>query len=254
MEALTVVLVGLALGSFLNVVIHRVPKGMSLVRPPSTCPKCGKGIKPYDNIPVLSFLILRGKCRFCRAPIAWSYPLVELATGLTFLLLWNRFDLTPDFFAACVFSGGLIALSVIDFYHQILPEVISLPLIGLAFGYAFLRPGFGFLRALLGAAVGAGFLLLIYGAYYLLRKKEGLGLGDVILMVLIGAFLGWKLVILTLILASFVGALVGIFLISFRKKGLQHALPFGTFLGPAAIIALLWGDRVIAAYLTLFPK
>lgn len=254
MEALIVVLVGLALGSFLNVVIHRVPKRMSLVMPPSTCPKCGKRIKPYDNIPGLSFLVLGGKCRFCRAPISPSYPLVELATGLTFFLLWSRFDLTPAFFASCVFSGGLIALSVIDFYHQILPEVITFPLIGLSFGWSFLRPGGGFLQALWGAAAGAGFLLLVYGLYYLLRKKEGLGLGDVILMVLVGSFLGWKLTLLTLILASFVGALVGIFLMAFRKKDLQHALPFGTFLGPAAIAALIWGDRIIAAYLSLFQK
>jgi leader peptidase (prepilin peptidase)/N-methyltransferase len=254
MEALTVILVGLVIGSFLNVVIHRVPQGMSIVRPPSACPNCGKPIKPYDNIPVLSFLILGGKCRFCRAPIAWSYPLVELATGLAFILIWTRYGLSPAFFASCVFAGGLIALSVIDFYHQLLPEVITLPLTALAFGYAFFRPGIGFLQALLGAAVGAGFLLLIYGGYYIIRKKEGLGLGDVVLMVLIGAFLGWKLTILTLILASFVGALVGIFLLSVRKKGLQHTLPFGTFLGPAAIVALLWGDRIIAAYLTLYPK
>jgi leader peptidase (prepilin peptidase)/N-methyltransferase len=254
MEALTVVLVGLCIGSFLNVVIHRVPKGMSLVRPPSTCPKCGKAIKPYDNLPVLSYLLLGGKCRFCRTPIPRSYPLVEAATALIFLLLWVRFDLGPDFFAGCVFSGGLIALSIIDFYHQILPEVITLPLIGLALGWSFLRTSFGPGKALLGAAVGAGFLLLIYGVYYLLRKREGLGLGDVTLMVLIGAFLGWKLVILTLILASFTGALVGVFLLSVRKKSLQHALPFGTFLGPAAVVALLWGDRIIAAYLGLFPK
>lgn len=254
MEALTVLLVGLCIGSFLNVVIHRVPKGMSLVRPPSTCPRCRKEIRPYDNVPVLSFILLGGKCRFCRAPIPWSYPLVELATGLVFLLLWRRFDLGPELFAGCVFSAGLIALSVIDFYHQILPEVITLPLIGLALGWSFFRPGFGIGRALLGAGVGAGFLLLIYGAYYLLRKKEGLGLGDVTLMVLIGAFLGWKLVLLTLILSSFTGALVGIFLLSARKKTLQHALPFGTFLGPAAIAALLWGDRIISAYLGLFPK
>jgi leader peptidase (prepilin peptidase)/N-methyltransferase len=180
--------------------------------------------------------------------------LVELATGLTFLLIRNRFGLGPDFFAGCVFSGGLIALSVIDYYHQILPEVITLPMIGLALGWSFFRPDFGIGRALLGAGVGAGFLLLIFGAYYLVRKREGLGLGDVTLLVLIGAFLGWKLVILTLILASFTGALVGVFLLSARKKSLQHALPFGTFLGPAAIAALIWGDRIIAAYLGLFPK
>lgn len=254
MEALTVLLIGLCVGSFLNVVIHRVPQGMSLVRPPSTCPRCRKEIKPYDNIPVLSFLLLGGKCRFCRAPISWRYPLVELVTALTFVLLWRRFGLGPEFFAGCVFSAALIALSVIDFYHQILPEVITLPLIGLALGWSFFRPGFGIGPALLGAGVGAGFLLLIYGIYYLVRKREGLGLGDVTLLILIGAFLGWRLVILTLVLASFAGALVGIFLLSVRKKGLQHALPFGTFLGPAAVAALLWGDRIITAYLGMFPK
>ena len=230
----------------------RIPRNLSLVRPPSSCPNCETRIRFYDNIPVISYLILKGKCRKCGAKIPFSYPLVEFVTPLAFLLLYFYFSLSLYFFAACLFTSALIVLFVIDILHQLLPDEITLPSIVLALIYSGFRKDLSLTDALIGAVAGAGFLLFIYGAYYLLRKKEGLGMGDVTMMLMIGAFLGWRLTFLTLILASFCGAIVGVILIFFRRKDLQFALPFGSFLAPAAYFALLWGEKVIQAYLSLY--
>ncbi len=253
-EIILIVVFGLVWGSFLNVVIYRLPKGISLLRPPSSCPHCGKHIKVYQNIPILSYLVLRGKCGFCGARISPVYPLVEALTPLCFLLVYEQYSLSSHFFASCLFVTALIVLGFIDYYHQILPDEITLPGFGLAFLYTFFRDDLSLIQALLGAATGAGFLLLVYGAYYLLRKKEGLGLGDVTMMLMVGAFLGWKQTLLTLILASIGGALVGVCFILFKKKNLQHALPFGTFLAPAAFVSLLYGQKIIESYLSLYRQ
>jgi leader peptidase (prepilin peptidase)/N-methyltransferase len=252
-EAIIIILVfGLAWGSFLNVVIYRLPLGMSLVKPASSCPQCKRMIPFYDNIPFFSFLLLLGKCRKCGAKIPVSYFLVEILTPLSFLLIYQKHSLSFFFLASCLFASAMIVLGFIDFYHQILPDEITLPGIVLALVYAPFRSDLNLTQALIGAVVGAGFLLFIYGAYYLFRKKEGLGMGDVTMMLLIGAYLGWKLTFFTLILASFVGAIVGVFFIFFQKKDFQYALPFGTFLAPAAYFSLLWGKPIIQAYLSLF--
>ncbi len=251
-EIIIILLFGLAWGSFLNVVIFRLPLGMSLLRPPSSCPQCKKKINFYDNIPVLSYLLLRGKCRTCGGKIPFSYFLVEILTPLSFLLIYQKHALSFFFFASCLFASAMIVLGFIDFYHQLLPDEITLPGIFLALIYAPFRSNLNLTQALIGAVAGAGFLLFIYGVYYLLRKKEGLGMGDVTMMLLIGAYLGWQLTFFTLILASFAGAVVGILFILFQKKNLQYSLPFGTFLAPAAFFALLWGESIIQAYLGLF--
>jgi leader peptidase (prepilin peptidase)/N-methyltransferase len=251
-EIIIILVFGLAWGSFLNVVIYRLPLGMSLVKPPSSCPQCKRKIPFYDNIPFFSYLLLRGKCRECGAKIPVSYFLVEILTPLSFLLIYQKHSLSFFFVASCLFASAMIVLGFIDFYHQILPDEITLPGIVLALVYAPFRSDLNLTQALIGAVVGAGFLLFIYGAYFLLRKKEGLGMGDVTMMLLIGAYLGWKLTFFTLILASFVGAIVGVFFIFFRKKDFQYALPFGTFLAPAAYFSLLWGEPIIQAYLSLF--
>jgi len=256
-KIILIVVVGLAWGSFLNVVIYRLPQRISLLQPPSSCPHCQTRIKVYDNIPVLSYILLRGKCRHCQAKIPLTYPLVELLTPLSFLLLYSQYSLSVHFFASALFVSALVALGFIDFTHQILPDEITLPAAALALIYSLFGLGLTFTQALVGAVVGAGILLLVYGAYYLLRKKEGLGLGDVTMMLMIGAFLGWQQTLFTLILASLLGALVGGFFILFRKKTLQYALPFGTFLAAAAFVSLIWGERIITAYLSLyknFPK
>lgn len=251
-EIIFILLFGLAWGSFLNVVIFRLPLGMSLLSPPSSCPQCKKKIKFYDNIPVLSYLLLKGKCRTCGSRIPVSYFLVEVLTPLSFLLVYQKHSLSLFFFASCLFTSAMIVLGFIDFYHQILPDAITLPGLVLALTYAAFRPDLTLTQALVGALAGAGFLLFIYGAYYLLRKKEGLGMGDVTMMLLIGAYLGWQLTFFTLILASVVGAVVGVVFILTQKKDLQYSLPFGTFLAPAAYVAMLWGGSIVQAYLDLF--
>jgi len=252
METVIILLFGLAWGSFLNVVIYRLPRDLSLISPPSSCPHCGKRIRAIENIPLISYMALRGKCSRCGSKIPFSYPFVEALTPLCFLLLFASFATSLHFFASCLFASALIVLCFIDYHHQILPDEITLPGIVLAIAYALFRKDLSLTGALLGAVVGAGILLLIFALYYLLRKKEGLGMGDVTLMLMIGAFLGWKGALLTLILGSFSGALVGIFMLAFKKKGLQHALPFGTFLAPAAFVALLFGQQIISAYLSLY--
>lgn len=256
MRLVVVILFGLVWGSFLNVVIYRLPLGLNLATPPSTCPRCGTRIRPYDNIPLLSYLLLGGKCRHCRAPISPVYPLVEALTAGAFVLAFFHHgrEWSWPLLATCLFAGALIALGFIDYFHQILPDEITIPGLVLALGYSFLRRDLTFLQALLGAAVGAGFLLVVYLVYKGVRKKEGLGFGDVTMMLFVGAFVGWQKTLLTLILASFAGALVGVVLIAVRKKDLQHALPFGTFLAPAAYVAALWGEAIISAYLGLFKR
>jgi leader peptidase (prepilin peptidase)/N-methyltransferase len=253
-EKIIIALFGLAWGSFLNVVIYRLPRGHSLLWPPSSCPRCKTKIKPYDNIPVLSYLLLRGKCRACGSPISVLYPLVEAITPVCFLLLHGRFGLSVHFFTSCIFASALIALCFIDLTHQILPDEITLPGLVLALVYAGFRPDLSLRQAMVGGVVGAGFLLVIYSAYRFLRKKEGLGMGDVTMMLFVGAYLGWQKAFFTLLAASLAGALVGVFLLSFRKKDLQFSLPFGTFLAPAAFAALVWGDRIIRAYLSLYRR
>ncbi|MFB0566138.1 MAG: A24 family peptidase [Candidatus Aminicenantaceae bacterium] len=251
-KIILIILFGLAWGSFLNVVIYRLPRRMSLIRPSSFCPRCNIKIKFYDNIPLISFFILRGKCRNCQEKIPVSYLLVELVTPLCFLLLYSHYSLSILFFVSCLFTSALIVLSFIDFCHQILPDEITLPGLALALIYALFRSDINLTQALVGAVTGAGFLLFVYGAYYALRKKEGLGMGDVTMMLMIGAYLGFLRTFFTLILASLAGALVGVVIIAFKKKDLQYSLPFGTFLAPAAFVSLLWGERIINAYLSMY--
>jgi leader peptidase (prepilin peptidase)/N-methyltransferase len=259
METMTLIFIavfGLVFGSFLNVVIYRLPRGLSLMRPPSSCPGCGARIKPYDNVPVLSYLVLGGKCRKCGRKISPVYPAVEALTALGFVLVYfnSGRSLDLEFFAGCLFTSALIVLGFIDYFHQILPDAVTLPGRGLALAYAFFRDDLTFRGALLGAVAGAGFLLLVYGAYFLIRKKEGLGMGDVTMLLMIGAYLGLMRTLLTLILASFVGALAGVYLILRRGKDFQFALPFGTFLAPAAFASMLWGERIVRAYLSLYKR
>jgi leader peptidase (prepilin peptidase) / N-methyltransferase len=259
METMTLIFIataGLVLGSFFNVVIYRLPRGLNLSKPPSSCPGCGARIKPYDNIPVLSYLILRGKCRRCGRPISPVYPAVEALTAIGFVLVYVNAGraLGLEFFAGCLFTSALIVLGFIDAEHQILPDAVTLPGLALALVYSFFRDDLTFRGALIGAVAGAGFLLLVYGAYYLIRKKEGLGMGDVTMLLMIGAYLGLMRTLLTLILGSFVGALVGVYVIVRKGKDFQFALPFGTFLAPAAFVAMLWGERIVRAYLGLYRR
>jgi len=259
METLTLIFVavaGLVFGSFFNVVIYRLPRDLNLSRPPSACPGCGARIKPIDNIPVLSYVILRGQCRRCGKRISPVYPAVEILTAAGFVLVYLNAGraLSLEFFAGCLFTSALIVLGFIDAEHQILPDAVTMPGLVLALAYSFFRDDLSFRGALLGAVVGAGFLLLVYGTYYLIRKKEGLGMGDVTMMLMVGAYLGPSRTLFVLILASFAGALFGAYLIARKGKDVQFALPFGTFIAPAAFVALLWGERIVRAYLSLYKR
>jgi leader peptidase (prepilin peptidase)/N-methyltransferase len=248
---LYVAVLGLVAGSYLNVVIHRLPREQSTVLPRSRCPRCGALIRARDNLPLLSFLLLRGRCRVCLGPISWRYPLVEAATALLFLACVELFGLTWQAATAALFGALLIALAAIDYEHYLLPDLITLP--GLATGLlvSFWAPWIGWRDAVLGAAIGGGGLWLLARGWVLLRGEEGMGLGDVKMLAMIGAFLGWQGVIVTVFLASFAGAAVGLTLIARRRLELQSKLPFGVFLSAGALVALFVGDDMVAAYARL---
>ncbi|MCC7178589.1 MAG: prepilin peptidase [Acidobacteria bacterium] len=242
---------GLAIGSFLNVVIYRVPLGQSLASPPSTCPSCRTRLRWIDNIPVLSWMVLRGKCHHCRAPISIQYPLVELVTGVLFVLVTWLTPVGPLLAARLTLVLILIVLFGIDLHHQILPNVITLP--GIAIGFLFSLAGPpGWLDSLLGILLGGGVLYAIAWTYYAVRHEEGLGMGDVKMLAMIGAFLGWKAVLVTLILSSFAGAIVGVGIIAFSRGSMRLALPFGTFLSLGALAAMLVGEPLVTWYAGFF--
>jgi leader peptidase (prepilin peptidase)/N-methyltransferase len=243
---------GLAFGSFLNVCIYRLPRGQSLWSPPSRCPKCDERLRWYDNIPILSWVMLGGRCRRCRAPISVQYPIVELVTAMVFAAVTAVTPAGPLLASRLVFVCLLVVLFGIDLQHQILPNVITLPgvLAGLIFS-AIGPPGLA--SAAIGVLVGAGVLYGIAAAYYVVRREEGLGMGDVKMLAMVGAFLGWKAVLVTLVLGSLTGALVGVALIAVSRGSMRLALPFGAFLAPAALAAMLVGEPLIAWYAQFFP-
>ncbi len=245
---------GAVLGSFLNVCIRRVPAGESVVYPPSHCPGCGARIRSRDNVPHVSYALLRGRCRSCRAAISLRYPLVEALTGVVFVILLSRFGLSSAFVINAAFFAALIVVSFIDLDHQIIPDVISLP--GIAIGLALSVCGQGprLVDSLVGVLIGGGILYGVAVGYHALTGREGMGGGDIKLLAMIGAFLGWQGVLVTLIVGSFAGAAVGSALIVIQKTGARVPIPFGPFLALGAVCALLFGDQVIAWYLSLaFP-
>ena len=270
--------IGLTVGSFLNVVIHRVPNEESIIFPNSACPKCGAAIKAYDNIPLLGWLMLGGKCRNCKEPISIRYPVVELLTGISFTLVYWRLGFTPYLPVGLVFTAALIALVFIDAAHMILPNVITYPMFILALIVRLLFPIFlrvnyfsdlghwpllqitgypvwvpSILGAFLGALAGGGSLWLIGEIWKRLRGVDAMGLGDVKMMFGVGALLGWRLAFMTIFMGAFFGAMVGVVVLLNRKdKTFQSQLPFGIFLGLGAFISLLFGDQLLEWYLGNF--
>jgi len=269
---------GLLFGSFLNVVIYRLPIGESIVFPGSRCPGCAAEINWYDNIPVVSYvLLLRGRCRSCRARISPIYPAVELLVGCLYLLVYiiHRDQIYAGSWlplvADIVFVSLIVPLVFIDLRHKLLPNAITYPGLALLFMLRAIAPDpwilahtpklFGLDKApvwalsmfgsVLGAAAGGGALWLVREAYYRLRHVEGMGLGDVKMMLMVGAFLGWQLTLLTIFLGSLLGSFVGVLLIV-RGGSMKMQIPFGVFLGPAAIIALLVGKQFFGWYLGLY--
>ena len=238
---------GLCFGSFLNVVIYRLPLGQSLATPPSRCRKCGYSLRWFDNIPVVSWAVLGGRCRKCGVSVSWQYPIVELITGALFVLVVWLTPVGPLMASRLVLVCILIVLFGIDLEHQILPNSITLPGIAIGLLLSTIAPP-GWRDALLGALLGAGILYGIAAAYYLWRREEGMGMGDVKMLAMIGAFLGWKAVLVTLVLSSFAGAIIGMLLLSAQRGNMKYALPFGTFLSIGALVAMFAGEPLVAWY------
>ena len=244
---------GAFIGSFLNVVIHRVPLKRSIVHPGSACPKCGHPVRPWDNIPVLSWLLLRGRCRDCKTPIPPRYPLVEALTGLLFA---GTAMLVTDPLAlgfALAFVAAMVVVTFIDLDHMIIPDVITLPGTLIALGAAFLGAGVEPKQALLGVLVGGGGLFAVAAGYRAATGRDGLGGGDVKLLSLVGAFLGPVGAFLTIMVGSIAGTLYASVFLLRRGAGRTAELPFGTFLAPGAVLVYFFGAQIVRAYLGLFP-
>ena len=245
------ILFGLIIGSFLNVCIHRIPLKKSLIHPPSSCPQCGENVRFYDNIPVISYLLLWGKCRSCHASISIRYPIVEMLTGIFAVITWMEFGPSPSTLIYFFFITTLLVITFIDIDHRIIPDIISLPCIPLGFAVSFVLPSINWIESLLGIALGGGSLLAIAWGYQLFRGKEGMGGGDIKLLGMIGAFIGWKGVLFTIMASSFTGTAVGIIMMLRAGKGMKMALPFGPFLAIGAILYLFLGPQIISWYFNL---
>ena len=240
---------GLFVGSFLNVVIVRLPERRSIVTPRSACPRCEGPIPWYDNVPLLSFALLGGRCRSCRAPISWRYPVVEAATGGLFLLALARRGLSLDLVSALVLLAALVAITGIDLDHQIIPDVITLPGIAVGLAWSLVTGQPRWLESLIGAVVGGGLFLLI-----IVASGGGMGGGDMKLGAMLGAFLGWRLLLVGIMLSVLAGGVVAIVLLALRRRGRKDAVPFGPFLALGGALALLWGEGILQWYLTAFVR
>jgi leader peptidase (prepilin peptidase)/N-methyltransferase len=270
MEIVFALLIGLVIGSFLNVVILRLPQGVSITLPRSRCPQCQNPISWYDNVPVLSYFILRGRCRHCRKPYSARYPLIEAMTGVVSVLLELKFGLTIEWGIFLAFSAALIVLAFIDLDHRILPDVITLNgiWIGVLISMYLAQPSalierilravgyetanlhvIALTASLFGAIVGGGLLWGVAEAYLRIRGIEGMGFGDVKMMAMVGAFLGAPLALVTIMLGSLLGSVIGLTFIKFAGKTRQYELPFGTFLSLAGIVAVLYGDDLVRWYI-----
>lgn len=241
---------GAIVGSFLNVCVYRLPLKLSIVWPASACPKCRRELSWYENVPVLSYAVLRGRCRTCRERIGIRYPIIEAITALMFAAAWWYYGPGLLLASRLVFGCALVVLFAIDLEHHLLPNAITLPgiAVGLAFSL-FVEPGWW--MALLGVVLGGGALYATAEAYYRVRHEEGLGMGDVKMLAMVGAFLGWKLTLMTLMLASVAGSIIGLALIAAGRGTMKYALPFGTFLALGAAAAGTIGPAILHWYLGL---
>ena len=241
-------ILGLIVGSFCNVCIYRIPKNESIIYPTSHCPKCRTTIKPVDNIPLLSYILLKGRCRNCGSKISIQYPVVELLTGIIYLIIYLIYGLSIQSLIYIILSSALIIIAFIDLNEQIVPDVISLPGIGVGLILSFFVPYLSFINSALGVVVGGGIILIIALVGSMIFKKEAMGGGDVKLAAMIGAFLGWRYTIISLFLGFFLGALAGIFLVLSKIKSKEDMVPFGPFIALGSLITLLWGEKIIAWY------
>ena len=244
-------LLGLVVGSFLNVCIYRLPRRESVNWPGSHCTSCNRSLSWYENVPVVSWVVLRGRCRTCGERISVIYPIVELITGALFVAGYAIYGWTPLLAARLAFACAMVVLFAIDLRHHLLPNVITVPGIVVGFVLSLVLPP-GWKASLIGLIAGGGVLFAIAEGYYRLRGIEGLGMGDVKMLAMIGAFLGWKLMLVTLVLASFAGSVIGVGVIALGRGGMKAALPFGTFLAVGALTAAVVGDPIVEWYVGFY--
>jgi leader peptidase (prepilin peptidase)/N-methyltransferase len=242
---IAVFIFGSIIGSFLNVVILRLPNpDESIIFPPSHCPLCKTRLHWWENLPILSYLILRGRCSHCRVRISPQYPIVELLTGLLGIAVFAQFDLTITAAGYFIFCCALITIIWIDLHHQIIPDVISLPGIILGFGFSFVSTFVSWQDSLIGLLVGGAFFYAVSYSYYLIRKQEGLGGGDIKLLAMLGAFLGWQSLLFIIFASSVSGSIVGLLAMRSQKKGGATRIPFGPFLAISGLVYLLFRPQV----------
>ena len=243
---------GTCIGSFLNVCIYRLPVSKSIVHPRSMCPECENMIRAYDNIPILSYLILKGRCRHCDAVISFRYPLVEMITGAFALFVFAKFGPTLQGLIYFAFISAMIVITLIDIDHRIIPDVISIPGIPVFFAASFALPTVTYIDSLIGILAGGGSLLLVAWLYNLITKKDGMGGGDIKLLAMIGALVGWKGVLFTIFVSSAVGTLSGmVFMLMTKNKNMKLAIPFGPFLAIGSVLYIFYGPMLICWYLNL---
>lgn len=248
-EIILIFILGLIVGSFSNVCIYRMPRNESVIYPASHCPNCHSNISPKDNIPLLSFILLKGRCRNCKSKISIQYPIVEFLTGLTYLIIYLAYGLSVQTLIYIILSSALIIIAFIDLNEQIVPDVISLPGIAIGFIISFFVSYISYMNSALGVLAGGGIILIIGLGGSVIFKKEAMGGGDVKLAAMIGAFLGWRYIIISLFLGFFLGALAGIFLILSKIKSREDVIPFGPFIVLGSFITLLWGEKIISWYI-----
>lgn len=237
---------GAIVGSFLNVVILRLPDDrQSIVYPASHCPRCSSPLHWYENIPIISYLLLRGRCSHCQERISLQYPLVELMMAVLAAALMYKFQLSVAAAGYFLFCAALLVIIVIDIHHQIIPDVISLPGIILGVVFSFVSPTVTWQSSLIGVLVGGGILYAVAFFYYLLRKVDGLGGGDIKLLAMIGAWLGWQSLPFVIFASSFSGSVVGLIAMFYQKKGGQTRIPFGPFLSLAALIYTFYSEKIL---------
>jgi leader peptidase (prepilin peptidase)/N-methyltransferase len=248
-EIILIFILGLIVGSFSNVCIYRIPRNESIIYPASHCPKCCSNISPKDNIPLLSYILLKGKCRNCKSKISIQYPIIEFLTGLIYLIVYLTYGLSIQSLIFIILSSALVIIAFIDLNVQIVPDVISLPGIVIGLIISFFVPYISFINSALGVVAGGGIILIIGLAGSVIFKKEAMGGGDVKIAAMIGAFLGWRYIIISLFLGFFLGALAGIFLIMSKIKSREDTVPFGPFIVLGSFITLLWGEKIISWYI-----
>lgn len=248
-EIILIFVLGLIVGSFSNVCIYRIPRNESIIYPASHCPKCRSNISPKDNIPLLSYILLKGRCRNCKSKISIQYPIVEFLTGLTYLIIYLAYGLSVQTLIYIILSSALIIIAFIDLNEQIVPDVISLPGIVIGFIISFFVSHISYMNSALGVLVGGGIILIIGLAGSIIFKKEAMGGGDVKLAAMIGAFLGWRYIMISLFLGFFLGALAGIILILSKIKSREDVIPFGPFIVLGSFITLLLGEKIISWYI-----